>query len=326
MNAIVPVALPKTDNAIGILCLCVGLTVFSIQDLILKLLSVHYPLGQAMVFRSLVAVPLLLWMALREGGVGNLFTAGTLSMIQRGAILVAAYFAYYLAIPSLPLAKVAALYFTLPFFLTILCGLTARRSVGWRRWGAVAFGFAGVPFVIAGDWATAVWILPLLSALSYASLMLFSRRVGQTQTASAMAFWANAVFLVFAVGLSALFGWGWAEGTVTQPSLRFLLQAWIWPSTVDALLMAGCGGIAALGLTLLSQSYKLSDSARVAPFEYTALIWAIFWGFMFFDEWPRPIEWVGMAMILVAGLAVLKREKARDLPLSFQRVAADPPV
>lgn len=319
-------SLSKTENAFGILCLCMGLTVFSVQDLILKLLAVHYPLSEAMVFRSMAAVPLLFWMSLREGGLRNLFTAGSVRMIQRGAILALAYFVYYLAIPTLPLAKVATLYFTLPLFTTVLCAVSARRSVGWRRWGAVVAGFAGVPFVIGQDWWIWVWVLPLLSALAYATSMLFSRQIGQTETASAMAFWANAVFLVFGLVLAGILGTGWADGPFSQPTAIFLFHAWVWPSPVDAALMAGCGVIAALGLTLLMQSYRLSDSSRIAPFEYTALLWAIFWGYMFFDEWPAPVEWFGIAVVCLAGFAVLWREKARDLPPSFERVSADPPV
>lgn len=305
---------PRRDSALGILCLCTGLVLFSVQDLILKLLADTYPLSQVMVFRSLIALPLLLLLAANDGGLRSLITPGVWRMIGRGLVMFVAYVAYYLALPALPLATVVALYFSAPLFITILSVPMLGETVGWRRSLAVLAGFGGVMLILRPGGGLFEWaaLLPVLSGLSYGLSMIFARQLGKTETAAAMAFWGNFVFLVLAAAMALVLG-----GTTTpdmHPSLAFLMRAWVWPGTLDATLMAGCGVIAALGLTLLTQAYRIADANAVAPFEYSAMLWGVLWGWAFFAEWPDQIAWLGMAIIVAAGLFVLWRERQKALP------------
>ena len=84
----------RRDSAKGVAFLVAGVAVFSIQDLILKLISGGYPLHQAMVLRSLTAIPFLLALVHYEAGLKSLFTPGTGAMIGRGVIMFLAYTAY----------------------------------------------------------------------------------------------------------------------------------------------------------------------------------------------------------------------------------------
>ncbi|MFN3845980.1 MAG: DMT family transporter [Paracoccaceae bacterium] len=305
---------PRHDSSLGILCLCAGLGLFSVQDLILKLLSGAYPLSQAMVFRSLTALPLLLLLAAFDGGLRTLFTPGTRAMIGRGLVMFVAYAAYYLALPALPLASTVALYFSAPLFITLLSVPMLGETVGWRRILAVLAGFGGVLVILRPGGSLFEWaaLLPVLSGLCYGLSMVFARQLGQRESAAAMAFWGNLVFLVIAVGMAT--GFGGDTPTGMHPSLAFLLRAWVWPTPIDASLMAGCGVIAALGLTLLTQAYRIADANAVAPFEYSALLWGILWGWAFFAEWPDSVAWVGIAIVVAAGLFVLWREHVARAP------------
>ena len=304
----IPTPAPRRDTALGILCLCAGLGLFSVQDLILKLLSDAYPLSQAMVFRSLTALPLLLLLAAQDGGLRTLFTPGTKAMIGRGFVMFVAYAAYYLALPALPLATTVALYFSAPLFITLLSVPMLGETVGWRRSLAVLAGFGGVLVILRPGGSLFEWaaLLPVLSGLSYGLSMIFARQLGARESAAAMAFWGNFVFLVIA-SLMAL-GFGGDTAPDLHPSLAFLMRAWVWPSLTDALLMAGCGVIAALGLTLLTQAYRIADANAVAPFEYSAMLWGVLWGWAFFAEWPDPVAWIGIFIIIGAGLYVVWRE------------------
>lgn len=309
----------------GILYLCAGIGLFAIQDLILKLLSDHYPLSQAMVLRGLTAMPLLMLIAARDGGLRTLITPAAGRMIARGLVMFVAYAAYYLALPALPIATTVALYFTAPLFITVLSVLWLKEQVGWRRWAAVGIGFLGVlimlrPGASLFDWAA---LLVLVSGLSYGAAMIFARKLGETETAPAMAFWGNFVFLVMALLMAVAFGNG-AMANDSHPTLGFLLRGWTMPTAVDAALMCGCGVIAALGLTLLTQAYRIADSNAVAPFEYSYMLWGVLWGWLFFAEWPDALGWIGIATIMTAGLLVLWREKVNELPPAFERVSADP--
>lgn len=315
----------RQDSALGILCLCIGIALFSIQDLILKLVADSYPLSQVMAFRGAVALPILALLSLRDGGLRSLFTPAMPAMIGRGAVMFFAYAGYCLALPALPIATTVALYFSAPLFITILSYFWLREAVGWRRWLAVTVGFGGVLVMLRPggtlfDWAA---LLAVLSGLSYGFSMILARKLGRSETAPAMAFWGNAVFLAGALVMAVAFGDGRFAAEAAHPTLGFLWRAWVWPGFVDGALMAGCGVIAALGLTLLTQAYRIADSNAVAPFEYSYILWALFWGWIFFAEWPDLLAWVGTGLILLAGLMVLWREKARELPPSFERAAAD---
>jgi drug/metabolite transporter (DMT)-like permease len=294
-------------GAIGLLV--AGIALFSVQDLILKLLSGDYPLSEAMVFRSLTAAPLIWLMVHFDGGSKTLFTAGTARMIGRGFIVFAPYTLYYLALAALPIATVVALFFAAPLFITVLSVPMLGEKVGRMRWSAVAVGFGGVivmarPGTDLFDWAA---LLAVAAAASYALAMISARQLGRSETASAMAFWGNAVFLLCAALLSLVFGSGRFEGA-THKSLAFLTRAWITPSPQDLLLMCACGVIAAVALTLLTQAYRQGEASIIASFEYTAMIWGVIYGWVFFHDWPTRTGWLGISIITTAGLFVLWRE------------------
>ena len=80
------------------------------------------------------------------------------------------------------------------------------------------------------------------------------------------------------------------------------------PSQHDLLLMMACGLIAALGLTFLTQAYRIAQANIVAPFEYSAMIWGVVYGWAFWGDWPDTVAWTGIFMIIWAGIYVLWRE------------------
>ncbi len=301
-------ALPR-DSVRGVALLVAGITVFSIQDLILKLLSGAYPLHQAMVLRSLTALPLLLLLVHRDGGLTTLFTLNTRTMILRGGVMFLAYTSYYLALAALPMATTVTLYFSAPLFITILSVVILKETVGPRRWLALFAGFSGVLIMVRPggdlfDWAA---LLPVIAGLAYAISMISARRLGSSETAPALAFWGNAVFLVAAIAMSAVLGSGAWESDA-HPSLAFLLRGWVLPTAFDLMLMMACGVIAAIGLTLLTQAYRVAESSVVTPFEYTGLVWSVIYGWIFWRDWPVLTDWIGIAIITGAGLYILWRE------------------
>jgi len=304
---------PRLESARGVAFLLAGIAVFSVQDLILKLLSGSYPLHEAMVLRSLTAAPLLLLLVHLDGGVRTLFTPGWPRMLRRGIVLFLSYTLYYLALAALPMATTIALFYTAPLFITILSVLMLAESVGPRRWFAVVIGFLGVILMVRPgsnlfDWAA---LLPLIAGLSYGVSMIGARRLGTTETAAALAFWGNVVFLAFAVVLALIFGRG-TFGHETHKSLEFLMRGWVMPSRMDLMLMMACGGIAAAGLTLLTQAYRISQANLVAPFEYSSMIWGVIYGWIFWRDWPDTLAWTGISIIIGAGLYILYRERRID--------------
>lgn len=289
----------------GILSLLLGLAVFSVQDLILKILSGRFPLYEIMLVRGLVGLPLLALMVRAEGGLRLLATPGLPAMLLRGVVMFVAYASFYLALAALPLPTSVALYFSGPLFITLLSVLVLGERVGMVGWTAVILGFAGVLVMVRPgsglfDWAS---LLPVLSGLTYGISMVAARRMGARETAGAMAFWGNAVFLAIAAVMALAFAGG-SSGEGLHPSLAFLLRGWEPVALNDLGLMAATGVIAAVGLWLLTTAYRLAEASTVAPFEYTAMIWGVVWGWTIWGEWPDTLGWVGIAAIVGTGLAM----------------------
>ena len=300
----------RSATTTGILSLVAGITVFSVQDLILKKLSGDYPLQQAMVIRSLTALPfltLIVWWF--DGRLSTITTPGWRKMLARGLLAFTAYTAYYMGLAALPIATTVALYFTAPLFITLAAALILRERISTAAATAVLAGFVGVVLMVRPGADNLGWaaLLPIAGAAGYALAMVLARPLGRTETAAAMAFWGNICFLGCALSLTAIFGSGAYEGA-SDPALAFLTRGWVSPPPLDLALMAACGLIAAIGLTLLTHAYRIAPSASVAPFEYTYMFFGVLWGWLFWSEMPRPAGWVGISIIIAAGLYVIRAE------------------
>jgi drug/metabolite transporter (DMT)-like permease len=300
-------------NSLGILFLCVGVLVYSLQDAVIKKVSGDYAVTQALFIRSLVAVPLLICFVQAETGIKAIGSPQIGWLILRSLGLFLSYTAYYIAFPALPLAEAVALYFTVPLFIITLAGPLLRESVPWTSWMAVAAGFAGVLIILQPG--TALFepaaLFSLLSALLYALCALLARRLGTTEPASVMAFYQNVVFLAGSVIVALFLNIAEIREAV-HPSLEFLVRPWSPPTAGDFLLMASCGAIAAVGATMLTHAYRIAEANRVGSFEFTGILWLPLWGFLFFDEIPRWTTAFGAVLIVISGLIALRGPRTAE--------------
>ncbi len=294
----------------GVLSLCAGVFIFSLQDAILKGLSGSHAVTLAIVVRSLVGIPILLAMVHFESGLGALRTRHWKLLIARGLILLVSYTTYYMAFPVLPLAEAVALFFTSPIFVTLLAAVFLREKVTLKSWAAVITGFVGVIIILrpgTGLFEPAA-LLSLLSAAAYALSMVLARRYSSDESTTVMAFYVNGVYLV-AAGLVALVFQSLGLTASVHPSLDFLVRAWAMPDLKDLLLMGLCGVIAALGMTLLTHAYRLARANVVTVFEYTGMLWVPLWGFLFFAEVPKFTTVIGTIIIIAAGIFAVRSAK-----------------
>jgi drug/metabolite transporter (DMT)-like permease len=300
------------QSARGILYLCLGVLVFSLQDAIIKQVSGGYALTQVVFIRSCVAGPILFVLVLRESGWRAIFASNLAVLSVRATIMLGAYTAYYMAFPALPLADAVALYFTVPLFVTALAGPLLGEHAGWRVWTAVVLGFVGVMVMLqpgSGLFEPAA-LLSLLAAALYGMAMLMARKFGSTLSAAVMAFYQNTFFLLGS-GLAAFALNHWGVVHANHPSLSFLVRPWVMPTLSDGLLIAACGVVAATGMMFLTSAYRVARASTVTPFEYTGILWAPLWGFLFFHEVPRATTVLGALVIVVAGLLALRLSKDR---------------
>jgi drug/metabolite transporter (DMT)-like permease len=288
-----------------VLTLCLGVLVFSTQDLVVKLLAGSYPVHEVVCIRCLAGFPVLLVLVQHSGGLRGILSPRAGWLAVRGAMMLLAYTGYYLAFPVMRLADILALNSIVPLVVAALARITLGERISPRGWTAVAIGFLGALAMVQpgiGVFEPAS-LLPMVGAAAYASAQLLARRLAATETAAVMAFHQNVVFLLGA-GLFALATSG--AGVPEGRSLAFLLRPWTLPSVRDLLLLALCGPVSALGMTLLGQAYRIAPQANVvAAFEYTALIWATLYGYVFWGEVPGAASFFGAALIVGGGLMLL---------------------
>lgn len=294
-------------------CLIVGVGAFVLQDVFIKLISGAYPIHQVMTIRSLVALPLLLAMVRSDGGLQSVFPPRSRILAVRGLIVFLSDTAFYLGLSAMPIATCVALFFTAPLFITLLSVLALKEKVGLSRWAAVLIGFAGVLIIVRPGSGLFEWaaLLPVTAGIAYAGSQIIARQVGETEGPATIAAYTNIVFLAGASAMATVLGGG-GFADERHASLAFLLRGWATPSWTDLLLMMLCGVLAAAALTLTSEAYRSSPANKVAPFEYSALGWSMFYGWVVWSEWPDMPGWIGMAVILAAGLYVLYGEPTQS--------------
>lgn len=313
-------AAPQDETLKGILCLVAGLFIFSIQDLVIKLISGDYPLSEVLAIRSMTALPILLSMVVYDGGFRLLRNERLPLVLLRAFIMFFSYSCYYLGFATLPLATCVALFFPTPLFITILSIVVLGEKVGPRRWASIFVGFIGVIVIVRPDSASFEWaaLLPVVGGFAYAMSQVLTRKLGGSVSASVMAFYGNIFFLFNALILALLFGDG-SQANESHKSLGFLLRAWAQPELVDLILMMACGLVAAVGLTLLTQAYRIGRTSAVAPFEYSYLLWGFLYGWLFWGEIPSGRTWIGFLIVVGAGLYVLYRERQTGTPTLMRR-------
>ncbi len=290
-------------NLLGILSLTFGVMLFSTQDAIIKAISHDHAVTLAVAVRCVVALPLLFLLVHFECGIAKLRSPLFWALVMRGCILLVAYTTYYMGLPALPLAEAIALFFAAPIIVTILSIPMLGEKVSGFSWAAIALGFIGVLIILQPGTAlfNPAALFSLVSAATYALAMIIARKLGVTEPATVMAFYQNTVYLIGALIIAAAFAVMGID-QLGHPSLDFLVRPWAWPNNYDLFLMGVCGAIAAVAMSLLTNAYRMADANLVTVFEYTGMIWAPLWGFLFFNEIPRWTTLTGLGLILIAGL------------------------
>lgn len=301
-------ALPRAPLT-GVLAAVGGAAVLSVNDVAIKFLSGSYALHQVILTRSLISITFLLVFMGLSGGYRQMLTRRPRGHLLRVSLVLVSNITYFLGLAALPLADAVAIAFVSPLVVTLLSVVILGETVGPRRWGAVVVGLIGVLVMMrpgAGALQPAA-ILVLISAFSYASTHMMTRRMRDTESAATLNFYVQCGFILVSATMGLTVGDGRFSGS-SAPSLAFLFRTWVWPPMADWPAFLATGLSVAIGGLMVSQAYRQCEAALVAPFEYAAMPLAILWGVTIFGQWPDPTGWLGIALICGAGLYVLWRE------------------
>ncbi len=305
---------------LGAICATVSVLFFSINDVAIKFLSGGYALHQVVLIRSVIGLFIIMAVIAPFTSGWAIARTKRLKMhILRGLCVVFANMTFFLGLAAMPLADAVAIFFVSPLVITLFSVVFLGEVVGPRRWAAIAVGLIGVLVMMRPGTAAfqIASLLPLAAAVCYAGLHILTRRIGGTESAATMAFYIQVVFLFVGVSFGLIAGDG-RFGDQSDLSLAFLFRAWSWPAVADYPIFLLIGAGTAVAGYLISQAYRVAEASYVAPFEYLALPMAVVWGIVVFDEFPDLWDFVGMGLILGAGLFMVWRE-ARAKPVALQR-------
>ena len=293
----------------GIILVVIGVLVFSVQDVIIRLLGGGYSGFEIVHIRGLFAIIPIMIIVMINGGIKTLRMRHPFLNVARSSLMFFSYVAYYSALTAMPIAEATAIFFVSPLMITVFSVLFLKETVGLRRWIAILTGFFGILVIIqpGSESMNPAAFLPLVAALTYSGSVMITRRLGPTQNGASLAFYSMMIFILYSGLIGVFFGDG-QFANESHPSLGFLTREWIIPLQEDLILLAACGLIAACGFYCLSQSYRIAPASVIAPFEYIAMPCAIFWGIVIWNEIPPMTTFIGIAIIVGSGLYVLHRE------------------
>ena len=300
----------STDNklqAIGLVMLAVLMA--STQDMIVKSVSGVYPAYEMVLFRCVTSVPILgVWLAMK-GGLNTLATPHLPRILLRSLVLSSAYFAYILSLSSMAMANTVSIYFTLPLFVAALSGWGLGERVPLHRWIAIIAGFIGVLVMVRPVTSSfqPASLLALYSAFAYAVGQMMGRSLSQKVDTLVISNWQNLIYLAVAVVMGlVVYIFGLAnEGSKT---LAFLTRPPSWPEPNHYGVLLSMGFLAAVSMMAYVNAYRSAPANFVAPFEYSAMIWAVLYGVLFFHDFPDFWTLVGAAIVVSAGLFMLWRD------------------
>ncbi len=284
---------PMIDSnlPLAIAAICAGLGFLVLNDAIAKLLTERYHPMQIIAIRNMLAVPMIVAIVLVVSGRRGLFSRHLKMHALRGVLMLGGAFCYFSALRVMPLAEATALVFSAPLFIAALSMPLLGESVGRRQWVAVLIGFCGVLVIVQPGSETfqPAALLVLGTAVLYALFMMLARFIGRDE-----GLWSMMLFVVLFPGMYAI---------------PFAFTVWVPIDVADFVLFLSIAVLGSLGITLIGQAFRLAPAAVVAPFDYTALIWATGLGWLIWGDLPGLWTLVGAAIIIVSGLLILWRGK-----------------
>lgn len=276
-------------KAIGLMTL--GVCLLSAMDLALKQLVEHYPSMQVVFIRGMSSAPLLaMWMLLRKDE--NFRVKHPFDHLLRAALGLIMLFAIGECFRELQLSDAYAIFFAAPLLITILSGPILGEKAGPFRLAAAAIGFVGVLIVLQPGMESELVsygaIMALVVVFAYAFMALWLRRMGHHDSTVTIAFW---FITLVGLGGGLLSIWNWRP---------FQWEHWPW------VVLLGLTGT--FGQLMLVGAFKRASAAVVAPLDYTHMIWAVIYGYIFWGHLPGMSTWIGTAIIVGSGLYITFRE------------------
>ena len=270
-------------KAVGIMISAVG--VFSVMDWGLKTLSAEYPPMEVTTLRAAASLPFMLASVAWAGAWRQLSVAKPWIYVARSALGVLMLASFIYSVSLQPLTESYAEFMSAPLMVAVLSSLLLHERVPLARWIAISVGFVGVLIALRPSlhgFASLGGLGALTSAACYAGGVLLIRVLSRTDSAHALVLWYMTLIFIASVAI-ALPNW--------KP---------IAPAHWSVIAIIGAAG--ALAQHLITAAFRRAPASVIAPFEYTALPWAVGIDLVFFAKLPAVHVFVGGLIVVLGGL------------------------
>ena len=278
----------------------ISVCAFSVMDLIVKW-SENYPVGEVLFFRGSCGLIPLFFLIPKDRYYNFYQTSRPILHFKRCAAGLIAIVAIFVALRELPLATVVSITFASPIFTTILSIFLLSEKVGLYRWLAVLVGFVGI-IVISEPGFTSMnlyYFYPIIFCLGLSYVAIAIKQLSSTEPVWLISFY-------FSVSIMIL-------------SFFTIPQGWLLPTFKDLFLLCLLGILGGLANLWLTQSYKFSDVSLVTPLKYLALVFAIIFGYLIWDEVPTLRTLAGSLLVIISSVIIFRREIYHKKQVSIAR-------
>jgi drug/metabolite transporter (DMT)-like permease len=278
---------------------------YTVNDVLVKQILQHYPVGEVILVRGVLSGLLIGGAAVTLGHAGSLWLALNQKVAVRSLFDGLSTACFIAALANLPLANLAAMLQLAPLLITALSVVFFRETVGWRRWTAIGIGVVGALMVIQpGPSAFNVWAAAAAASALFAALReIQNRAIDQAVPTIAIAFWAAVAMTLF----GALFA---------------VTENWRMFTADDLMRLFLAAAFMGLAIYLMALGFRNVDLSVVAPFRYSYLLTSAIGGYLVFHEWPDGWTIVGALLIVASGIYTLHREAMRRRILTAKATPA----
>lgn len=280
-----------SSSLVGIAYMCLGVLCLALGDAVAKWLGQSFAPVQIIFFRTLVSLPLIALIASFNGGLRTLATRRPRVHLLRGLIATGTMYCFVMGLTLLPLATTTAIAFAAPLFVTLLSAPMLNERVGRLPFIASLIGFVGVLIVVrpGAEGFQLGGLIVVGAAVCYALLMITARRYGAHENLWAMVFYVTLVPWLISAALLPFF--------------------WLPPQPVHWFGFVGAGILGVGAMTCITLAFRHAPASLAAPFDYTAMVWAVILGWWFWGEIPDVWVYVGSGVIIASGLAIAIHER-----------------
>ena len=289
-----------SKNQLGFLYMVLSVCAFSMMDVLVKW-SENYPVGEVLFFRGFCGLIPILFLIPKENYKNFYKTDRPKLHFARCMAGLMAIVSIFIALRNLPLATVVSISFAAPIFATIMSIYFLSEKIGKYRWLAVFIGFIGV-IIIAQPGISSLnfnYIYPIIFCIGLSYVAITIRKLSSSEPV-----WLISFYFSFVIMLVSFF---------TIP------LGWVLPSIRDFFLLSSLGLLGGVANLLLTQSYKFSEVSLVTPLKYLSLIFAIFFGYLIWNEIPTSKTLLGALLVIISSVIIFRREIYHKKELSIPR-------